>query len=259
MSNFEQAWNPAGADVQLSAHEVHVWRISLQQRASTVACLQTMLARDEVTRAERFHFAKDRQHFIVARGVLRMLLGRYVGQEPGQVQLRSNAYGKPFLLLPAQKTSLHFNLSHSHDLALIACTYAGQVGIDVEYMRPDIEYEQLAQHFFSPSEQQMLQAHPDAAKQQAFYTCWTRKEAYIKARGMGLSLPLDLFDVSLDPAEPAALLESREDPLETTRWVLHTLHPCPGYAATLAVEGKRWELRCWQWSADSPYTQPRCS
>jgi 4'-phosphopantetheinyl transferase len=251
-------WNPPPPNVQLLAHEVHVWRIPLKQPESTIQCLKKVLAEDELMRAGRFFFDNDRHHFIVARGFLRILLGRYVGEEPGQVKLRSNAYGKPFLLLPAGKMSLHFNLSHSQDIALIACTSVGQVGIDVEYMRSDIDYEQLAQHFFSPAEHAILQALPHSAKRQAFYTCWTRKEAYIKARGIGLSLPLNLFDVSVDPAEPAALLESREDPEETARWALHTLDPHPGYAATLAIEGKGWDLRCWKWSGEQKNLDPGC-
>jgi 4'-phosphopantetheinyl transferase len=115
-------------------------------------------------------------------------------------------------------------------------------------MRSDIEYEQLAKHYFSSAENSILQALPPTAKQQAFYNRWTRKEAYIKARGIGLSFPLALFDVSLNPSEPAALLDSREDSRETTRWSLQTLNPSPGYAATLTVEGNGWLLRCWKWS-----------
>ncbi len=248
MTSLEQEWNPPPADFKLLEREVHVWQISLQQPESTIHYLEKILVKDEVMGAERFVFDKDRNHFIVARGFLRILLGRYLGKKPNQLQFSCNAYGKPFLLQPSQKTILQFNLSHSHNLALYAFTYVGRVGIDVEYMRSDIEYEQLAKHYFSSAENSALQALPPTAKQQAFYNCWTRKEAYIKARGIGLSFPLALFDVSLNPSEPAALLDSREDSQETTRWSLQTLNPSPGYAATLTVEGNGWFLCCWEWS-----------
>ncbi|HEV7237210.1 MAG TPA: 4'-phosphopantetheinyl transferase superfamily protein, partial [Ktedonobacteraceae bacterium] len=143
---------------------------------------------------------------------------------------------------------LSFNISHAHDLALYAFTYVRQVGVDVEYIRLNDDYEHLAQHYFSPYERTVLQTLPMEEKQQAFFQCWTRKEAYIKAKGLGLSLPLDLFDVSLRPNEPAALLQSRENPREAARWSLRELAPGAGYVGALAVEGKKdWQLHCWQW------------
>lgn len=244
--NPDQEWNIPPLNLGLVDHEVHVWQISLQQPESTVQRLLPLLASEEAARAKRFVYAKDRHHFIVAHAFLRILLSRYLKTTPDQLHFLSNAYGKPQLDLPSHEHTLHFNLSHSYHLALYAFTYVGQIGIDVEYMRPDIEYEQLAMHYFSPAESVMLRGLPPEAKQQAFYNCWTRKEAYIKARGEGLSLPLDQFDVSFKPGEPAALLSSREGPQEIARWELQVLTPAPGYAGALAVEGHGWHLRCWQ-------------
>jgi 4'-phosphopantetheinyl transferase len=164
-----------------------------------------------------------------------------------QLRFCKNDYGKPALDLDMpQDRILNFNLSHSNEQVLLAFTTVRQIGVDIEYMRPDLDYQSLAEHYFSPLENQLLQGLPTSARLEAFYQCWTRKEAYIKARGKGLSIPLDSFDVSLQSDEPARLLNSREDPQEAARWRLCALHPDPNYAATLAVEGHGWHLRCWQ-------------
>lgn len=247
MIKFDLQWIIPPRNVRLSENEVHVWRAALKVSVLVLPDLQRLLSEEEVTRAQRFYFEKDCRHFIVAHGVLRIILGRYLNADPSQLRFCYNAYGKPSLDFPFDKSKLNFNFSHSHEIALYAFTYAKQIGIDVEYMRSDIEYERLAKHNFSPKEQATLHALPEALKQQAFFNCWTRKEAYIKARGTGLSLPLDLFDVSLRPGEPAALLSSREDPQESVRWSLYDLAPDSGYAGTLAVERSGRHLSCWQW------------
>ena len=224
-----------------------MWRASLAVPEFAREDLQRVLAKEEIARAAHFHFEKDRNHWIVARGILRILLSRYVNTTPDQLRLSSNAYGKPFLAFPALSHQLQFNVSHSQDLALYAFTFKGQVGIDVEYMRADLNYDALAKVSFSPNEQAILHSLPYDLKQEAFFTCWTRKEAYIKARGKGFSIPTDQFDVSFLSGEPPALLQNREDPQEITRWSLHELAPGTGYAGALAVEGVGWILRCWQW------------
>jgi 4'-phosphopantetheinyl transferase len=206
-----------------------------------------VLTADEIARAEHFSFEKDRNRFVVARGLLRVLLAAYLRVEPQQLRFCYNAYGKPALDDALQECALQFNLSHSQGLALFAFAYQRVVGIDVEYMRAGIEYEQLAQHFFSPYEHEVLQALPNEMRREAFFNCWTRKEAYIKARGEGLSIPLDAFAVSLRPGESAALLNNREDLREVTRWSLCALAPGTEYAGALAVEGSGWRLSCWHW------------
>jgi len=249
MTKSDLQWGIPPRNVRLSENEVHVWRAALEVSVEVLGGLQRLLSEEEVTRAQRFHFEKDRSHFIVAHGVLRIILGRYLNADPSQLRFCYNHYGKPSLDLPFDKSKLNFNLSHSHEIALYAFTYAKQIGIDVEHMRSDIEYERLAKHSFSLNEQAALHALPQALKQQAFFNCWTRKEAYIKARGTGLSLPLDLFDVSLRPGEPAVLLSSREDSQETVRWSLQDFDPGSGYAGALAVEGSGRHLSCWQWQS----------
>ncbi len=249
MTNLDHPWNIPPIDLELPENEVHVWRSALTLPAFIRQSLQRSLAPEESARAERFYFEKDRNHFIVARGLLRTLIGQYLKIEPDQVRFCYNSYGKPLLDPSLNQKQLSFNLSHSHDLVLYAFTYGREVGIDVEYMRPDVEYEQLAKYSFSPHENSMLQTLPASARQEAFFNCWSRKEAYIKARGMGLSLPLDSFDVSLRPDEPVALLHNRDDAQEAERWSFRELAAGHSYASALAVEGRDWHLNYWQWQA----------
>jgi 4'-phosphopantetheinyl transferase len=243
-----KGWEIPTSQVILSEDEVHIWRASVLQPLATLHYLQSLLSGEEVARAERFYFEKDRQRFIVTHGLLRRLLASYLNAsviDAHELRFCYNDYGKPALDLDMQDHDLSFNLSHSHELVLFAFTYVRQIGVDIEYMRPDIDHELLAEHTFSPLENEMLQALPVSARMEAFYQCWARKEAYIKARGKGLAIPLDIFDVSLKPGEPAVLLNSREDPSETVRWRLCALYPGLNYAGALAVEGDGWHLHCW--------------
>jgi 4'-phosphopantetheinyl transferase len=244
---YPHMWNIAPRYLQLQVSEVHVWQASLAVPEFAIQDLQRVLAEQEVARGAQVHFEKDRNHWIVARGILRILLSRYVDISPSQLRFGSNAYGKPFLAFPALSPQLQFNVSHSQDLALYAFAYHRQVGIDVEYKRADVNYEALAKVSFSPNEQARQHSLPHDLKQEAFFNCWTRKEAYIKARVEGFSFPLDQFDVSFLPGEPAALLQNREDPQEITRWSLLELMPGIGYTGALSVERVGWRLRCWQW------------
>jgi 4'-phosphopantetheinyl transferase len=251
MTRHEDLWHAPPTRLTLSSAEVHVWRAPLDSDVSCVERLQGTLSADELHRAARFHFPRDRRRFIVARGVLRDILGRYLGVHPSELCFRYSSYGKPALRHVADGQELRFNVSHSHELALFAVTHMGEVGIDIEYMRTDFTCERIAERFFSPHERACLRALPAGVKHEAFFSCWTRKEAYIKAHGEGLSLPLDQFDVSLAPGEPAALLATRSDPQEASRWSMRAFTPAPGYVAALAVEGHGWYLTCWQWRKTS--------
>jgi 4'-phosphopantetheinyl transferase len=241
-------WGPAPETLMLGRDEVHVWRASLDQTASRVQNYLRTLTPDERRRAARFYFARDRDHFIVARGVLRAILSSYLNRDPGQLRFCYNPQGKPYLPRESGGDWLRFNLSHSHGLALLAVTRDREIGVDVEHIRSGLADEQMAERFFSPQEVAQLRALPPARQAEAFFNCWTRKEAYIKAQGVGLSLPLDQFDVSLVPGEPAALLSTRGDPHEASRWSLRELMPGSGYIAALAVKGHDWRLTCWQWA-----------
>jgi 4'-phosphopantetheinyl transferase len=228
--------------IALDRETVHVWSARLKEFAGQTARLLRLLSPDERDRAERFHFTKDREHFIAARSLLRILLSRYLDSPPHQLSFNYNPYGKP--ALAGHDGSLRFNLSHSNGIALYAFTREREVGIDVEYIRRDVVEEAVAERFFSAQEVKSLRSLPAEVQPQAFFNCWTRKEAFIKAIGEGLSYPLDEFDVSLIPEEPAALLGTRNDPPEAARWSLSALPVDEGYAAALAVEGHGWRLEC---------------
>ena len=241
------SWSPPPQTPRLESDEIHVWRAALDLTASRVQSLWHVLSADEQKRAERFYFQKDRSRYIVARGLLRTILGRYLNRAPNQLQFCYTSYGKPALVGESGKHVLRFNVSHSLDLALYAITCGRELGVDLERVRPDLVDQQLAERFFSPREVATLRTLPVNVRQEAFFACWTRKEAYLKVRGEGVMLGLDQFDVSLVPGEPAALLGTNGDPQEALRWSLQELVLRSGYVAALAVEGHDWRLTCWQW------------
>lgn len=241
-------WTSSPTELTLSNAEIHIWRVSLDLTASQVETLQHTLTEDEFGRAERYYFPRDRRHFIAARGALRTILSRYLNAQPGELRFCYSPYGKPTLGRASGDAVIHFNLSHSDGLALYAVARGREVGIDVERVRPIPDAEAIAERFFSVRENSVFRAVPENKKPEAFFTCWTRKEAFIKARGEGLSFPLDQFDVSVIPGEPARLLNIRNHPQECNRWSLHALAPGPGFVGALAVEGREVELSCWQWT-----------
>lgn len=241
-------WRTPPARLTLPEDEVHLWQVTLDLADPVMEGLALTLAPDEIERAERFFFEKDVNRFVAARGALRDILSRYLSLEPDQIQFQYNDHGKPALAPPLAQSGLTFNLSHSQDLALYAIARHRQVGIDLEYIRPLTDLEQIAKRFFSKREQATFRSLDGDQKLPGFFNCWTRKEAYIKARGQGLSFPLARFDVSLRPGEPAALLEVKDDPQESTRWSLQSLTPAPSYVAAMAVEGHTWQLKQWLWS-----------
>lgn len=248
MTDYESLWCLPLADLRLSREEIHVWRARLDLPTARVQSLLSTLSSDELDRAERFYFKKDRQHFIVARGLLRAILSRYLDIESSQLRFCYTNYGKPALTNgPDHSDKLEFNLAHADGIVLYAVTYGRKVGIDIERVRIDLDYEDIAARFFSSLERTMLDSMPTGMRTEAFFNCWTRKEAYIKARGEGLSMPLDQFDVSLIPGQPAILLNSRGDLQDVAHWSLQELMPGLGYVATLAVEGHHWQLRCFQY------------
>ncbi len=241
------SWRYPPETVSLGQNEVHVWRASLRLPARQIETLKLNLSDEELKRAIRFHFQKDRNRFIVARGLLRTILGLYLNVEPKQVRLCYSANGKPKLFSQNCDERHCFNISHSHGLALFAVTRDRNIGIDLEYIQTGFASEGIPERFFSHREVEMLRSLPEDLQQEAFFYCWTRKEAYLKARGDGLRFPLDKCEVSVSPREPASLLRIIGDPDEASRWSLKTLSPGSGYAAALAVLGHDWHLRCWQW------------
>jgi 4'-phosphopantetheinyl transferase len=236
-------WASPLATLELRSDQVDVWRISLDLPIAVVKRLEASLSADEALRAARFHFPADKDRFIVAHGCLRDILARYLHCGSTQLNFYTNDYGKPAL----EKHQLEFNLSHSGDFALVAVTRERKIGVDVEQLRANIELEDIANRYFSPNEVAELMATQPAQRRAAFFACWSHKEAYIKAQGLGLSLPLDSFDVSLAPNGSAQLRATRPEPLEAAQWTLLTLDVDPCYAAAVAVKGRGLEFKLWNW------------
>lgn len=226
--------------LSLEENEVHLWQAALDGRPADI--FESFLSPDELTRANRFHFVDDRNHFVVARGLLRNLLAAYLGFNCANLRFSYGAQGKPFLLLDNQ-SQINFNISHSHGRAAFAFSRGRELGIDIEYVKDDFDVELIANRFFSRAEVLSLRTVPAELRKQAFFNCWTRKEAYIKARGEGLSMPLDQFDVTLRPDEPARLLNNYREEREVSRWSMQAIAAPEGYAGALVVEGHDWKLK----------------
>lgn len=238
------AWKASPDQPVLSHDEVHVWRASLEVDAGGQWLAWNVLADDECARAERFRLERDRRRYIVARGMLRGILGRCLRCDPRTVRFHLGPHGKPVLAVPGG-TGVRFNISHSDGLMLCAVSLGRELGVDLECIQPHLEVEALLEHF-SKREVAALRALPAEVRWQGVYACWTAKEAYIKARGGGLSIPFS-FAVSVGLHEPLVLLEAG-DRKELSRWVLRRLDVAEGFAAALAVEGHGWHLRCFDWS-----------
>lgn len=245
----KQSWRPGPQSPEILAGEVHIWRASLDLPWSWT--FDEALSLEDRTRADRFRFESDRRHFCIGRASLRMILARYLKVKPGRLRLETGDYGKPFLSDRAIARGIHFNMSHSHRLTLIAIARDREVGVDIEFMRPGFVTDDVVNHFFSAAEVAAFKAIAPAYKTKSFFDCWTRKEAYIKARGEGLSCELESFDVAVGPGTSAALLESRIDPFEASRWQMRDLFPAPGYAATVAVEHGFSGLALWDFEERS--------
>lgn len=241
-------WKLPSGSLAVPPDGVHVWRAALDQPAPVVAACLHVLAADEQARAARFAFTRDRRRFAVGRATLRVLLGRYLGVHPSRVHFCYGPQGKPALSAPARP--LTFNVSHSHELALYAFAWGRAVGVDLEHLRPMPEASNLARRFFSAREHAALCRLPESVQEESFFAAWTRKEAFLKARGTGLAHELSRVEVSLAPGKPAALLHIEGD--DVARWHVRALAPAPGYVGALVAEqGKHGEVNdvalfCWQ-------------
>jgi len=251
----EADWRPPRGRVDLADGEVHIWRMPLTATDDEATALELLLSQAELARARAFRFARDRQRFVVAHGRLRCVLAAYTGQGPGQIEFRVEPHGKPELVPAAARArGLRFNMSHSHELALCAVTRARMVGVDVERVQAGVDLMPMARRFFSARELAELRALPAEQRPEGFFNCWTRKEAYVKAVGMGMSLALDQFTVSLRPGEPARLLNTPWDAAEPGGWTLCDLRPAAGHVAALAVQGRG--CRLVRWSATHSTARP---
>ena len=225
----------------LKDDEVHLWRADLDLPQRCIGELKHSLSSDERSRAERFVFDEHRNRFIAGRGLLRHLLSRYAGLEPGRLEFSYGPWGKPALASGGVEETLCFNVSHSHDVALYAVARNRAVGIDIERIHPERDVEALATSVFLPGECALIRSLPPAQKVEAFFKGWTIKEAYVKATGRGLAA-MEQVEVTLSPGAPAALVAVNGDAQAAARWSLCEIEPFRDYVGALVVEGQGWRL-----------------
>jgi 4'-phosphopantetheinyl transferase len=247
MVQSEEAWPLPPPTVRLTGGEIHVWRAWLEEPARGGYDLARILSPEERQRAKRVRFERDRLRFVAARAALRIILGRYLAVQPQDVCFAYGQHGRPYLASEIGNPRLDFNAAHSGPLAVFAVASDMPIGVDVEQVREMPDADDVAARFFSAREYADYAALPADAKQLGFYMCWTRKEAFIKALGEGLAHPLDQFDVSLAPGEPARLLRVALDPDEAKHWSLISLTPAPGFVAALAVRERAPRVTCWDY------------
>lgn len=234
-------------DLRLTENQVDIWSIHLDgQERETQQC-RRLLSPDEIQRADRFHFEKHRRRFTRARAAMRQILSGYTGLAAQELTFSYGPQGKPELAGTLENCGVKFNLSHSEEMALLAVTQNQIVGADIELVDSEFASEGIAERFFSAGEVRRLNALPASEKADAFFACWTRKEAYIKALGGGLSIPLDCFEVAFGPGIAPALLLVEDNPSETCRWSMYDVKVTQGYRAAVIAEGKEHGLRHLQW------------
>jgi 4'-phosphopantetheinyl transferase len=242
----EHIWHAVSPNFDVSSERLDVWRIPLNQNDSNLEH-SGLLSPDEVDRASRFHFDLHRVRYVNCRGCVRHILGRYLHRAPTEIRFRYEVSGKPELVAEQNEQQLRFNVSHSSELALLAVTCERAVGVDVELVRDQPDCLELAKRYFSQREYQDLLTLSEEARQRAFFACWTRKEAFVKACGAGLSYPLSDFSVSVLPDVPARIEESRPDSHSALNWSLVSLEPGERYVGAVVFEGPTCSVKQWHW------------
>jgi 4'-phosphopantetheinyl transferase len=233
--------------VKIEMNQVHVWQIALDQIRADVNSYFVVLSEDERQRSGRFAFWKDRNRYIVVHGILRVLLSQYLSTKPTGIFFHKTPYGKPYVLLQEKRSPLCFNISYSEQIALIAISVDREVGIDIEFIRNNLDVDQLSKSCFSPLELMELKSIPLSQRKEAFFCGWTRKEAYTKARGEGL-FTLDKFSVSLSRDKPTILLDVRADRNEPNRFSVYDLPVIEGYTSALVMEGHDNSISYFHWN-----------
>jgi 4'-phosphopantetheinyl transferase len=247
ISNLKLLWEFPPNHWNLSEADVHIWAASLEVPIERIVSLERTLSSDERGRAKRFHFERDQRRFVAGRGILREILSSYLTVEPAQLRFDYGSSGKPFLATSPEGHNLNFNLSHSADLMLIALTRSCMIGVDVEWMYAIEDIEKVASHLFSIRQLSRLMALSSEQRLPAFFSGLTRKEAYLKATGAGLTDAVRQIEVSFLANETAPVLTISGDPQAAACWTLIDLAPAPGFIGAVAVEEKDPRPFCWQW------------
>lgn len=222
-------------------HETHVWRLTLEMNPAQLNNAKLFLNKEELSRVRRFYFDKHRNHYIAAHGQMRKILCYYLNVKNEDLNFSFNEFGKPFL----ENGALYFNISHSNNLALLAINLKFELGVDIEWKKRKVNHLQIGERFFSAKEFSDLKSLPPEHQRQGFFNCWTRKEAYIKARGKGLGIPLKEFEVSLKPDESVELRSTNHDPEAVSSWHLYSVNPHPDYTGALCVNHTQEKILFW--------------
>jgi len=248
MSHYiNNKWNAQFSGFELVENIVHIWSVPLSIDAKTQNKYWSVLSDEEKSRANRYKFDILKTKFIACRGVLRLLMGAYLGIDANQVEISYIKNGKP-----NHHSNLEFNVSHSEDWAVIGFTLDTILGIDIECIKRNIEFEDIARRFFSLEESKLVINSPKEQLALYFYNCWTRKEAFVKALGDGLSFPLDQFEVSCVPSDPPQLLKTKWDKTEATKWSLWGFEKDQDYVGAITLKGPSKELLYYTWDHTSP-------
>jgi 4'-phosphopantetheinyl transferase len=242
----ELSWRAPREAVGLQRNQIHVWCAVLSEFASELGLLNALLSSAERDRAERFRFSKDRNHFVARRGILRGILSHYLEQPPSEIDFRHGRFGKPEVNGDFVRGNLQFSVSHSGDLALYAVTRACPIGVDVEYIRPFPHLEEIALRFFSPSEAKVLMTLSREHRMEGFFSCWTRKEALLKATGEGIGDGLASVEVALIPWQDAGTIRTVGESEDRIGWHLRSFSPAAGYLAAIAFKDDNVSLSQWQ-------------
>jgi 4'-phosphopantetheinyl transferase len=246
------AWPILHEPPALTAGAVHVWRLRLDLAPAQIASLRRVLNDAERFRADRFHAERHRHRFIACRAQVRKLLAGYLNESPERINFVHGPHGKPALSDSYRVSGIHFNVSNSHDMALCAVALQCELGVDVEYLREGRDHEGLAARFFAPPEIEALGRLPADRRTAAFFNCWTRKEAVLKAVGIGIAFPLDRLVVTLVPNDRARVLAFDGTPAAAANWWLEHLEPAPGYVGAVAAEGD--DRLLFRWTYDPSVT-----
>jgi 4'-phosphopantetheinyl transferase len=217
--------------------DIHIWNVSLDSPPQDLSYYRSILSKDEVERAMRFVFEKDRDHYIAGRGRLRVILGSYLDLEPSQLEFVYGPHGKPALKSVLGDRVLEFNLSHSKDRALYAFNWNRRIGVDIEYLIPMADMDDFAERYFTPRESAWVNSLSGTQKEDAFFKTWTCKEAFLKANGSGLTVPINQVEISLETEGTVELISVGDDKEQPSNWRLEMFNPFPGYQAALAVDG----------------------
>jgi 4'-phosphopantetheinyl transferase len=240
------SWSQAPLPLAFPTARVDIWKVCFDQPPKA-GCEASILSPDEIARAGRFHFEKDRIQFTRCRCALRRILADYLAIAPGEIRFEYLISGKPQLAADQNPRALEFNVSHSANIALIAVSSEHRLGVDVEKIRGDVDVEALAERFFSPRERDGIRALPDLLRVPGFFACWTRKEAFLKATGAGLSFPLADFSVTTHPDHAPEIEDISGNREGGKPWFLSDLHVIDGYRAAVVLESPHLKLETYAW------------